>query len=322
MTWLHKLFGSAPAPAPLATLPPMASPPPVAPPVVAAPPLPSTPEQVGQFYDQTNEAFVRVYGEVIQAFRTRDVSKLLDYQIESIGLQAGQHVLDAGCGVCGPATYFSQHAGVTVEALTMSQVQVDQARQRIAAAGLQGRVAVRRASYQDLTTAFAPASFDAVYFLESFGHSDDIVRTLEGAFTVLKPGGTLYIKDLFRKEPAVASHAAKIDAEVAKINAAYHYNIPDLGHFLQVLRRQGFILQFLKTIDLPLQDFENLTISNDFQELTGIGRIENWQTYIFPVDFFEVKCLKPVHDIGAGNSRYFLQNLYHLKVLNTRPEDL
>ena len=329
MTWLKKLFGSVSPPAAIdtevaavATAPPPAPPSPLVSPAAAAPPLPSTPEQVGQFYDQTNEAFVRVYGEVIQAFRTRDVSKLLDYQIESIGLQAGQHVLDAGCGVCGPATYFSQHAGVTVEALTMSQVQVDLAQQRIDAAGLQARVAVRRASYQDLATTFAPASFDAVYFLESFGHSDDIVRTLAGAFAVLKPGATLYIKDLFRKEPAIASHAAMIDTEVAKINAAYHYNIPDLGHFLQVLRRQGFILQFLKTIDLPLQDFENLTISNDFQELTGIGRIENWQTYIFPVDFFEVKCLKPVHDLSAGNSRYFLQNLYHLKVLNTRPEDL
>jgi hypothetical protein len=71
-----------------------------------------------------------------------------------------------------------------------------------------------------------------------------------------------------------------------------------------------------------LQDFENLTVSNDFQELTGIGKIENWKEYIFPVDFFEVKCMKPVHDIQAGNSRYFLQNLYHLNVLQTKLEDL
>lgn len=78
----------------------------------------------------------------------------------------------------------------------------------------------------------------------------------------------------------------------------------------------------LQTIDLPLDQFENLTISNDFQELTGIARIEDWENYIFPVDWFEVKAMKPVHDIGAGNSRYFLQNLYHLTVLKTKMKDL
>jgi len=295
-----------------------AAPPPSSP---AAPP-PSSPERVGQFYDQTHEKFLQVYGDVIQAFRTKDVRKLLDYQIGSIGLEKGQHVLDAGCGVCGPAMYFCRTAGVTVEAVTASKTQAEHAKRRIQEEGLSDRISVQNASYQDLATLFPPERFDAVYFLESFGHSDDIERTIRGAWSVLKQGGTLYIKDLFRKVPAIAAHKAKIDEEIRKINAAYHYNVPDLNQFLEIVRRQGFILSFLKTIDLPLEEFENLTISNDFQELTGIGRIENWKEYIFPVDFFEVKCLKPNHDIRAGNSRYFLQNLYHLKVLQTRPEDL
>ena len=293
-------------------------------PPAGAPPSPplDNAERVGEFYDRTHEKFLQVYGEVIQAFRTRDVARLLDYQFASIGLESGQHVLDAGCGVCGPAIHFCRAAGVTVEAITVSKLQAGHARCRIEEEGLAGKVSVRQASYQDLATLYPAESFDAVYFLESFGHSDDIERTLGAVWPVLKQGGTLYIKDLFRKEPSIPAHAARIDEEIRKINAAYHYNVPDLYRFLQILRKLGFILQFLKTIDLPLQDFENLTISNDFQELTGIGRIENWKEYIFPVDFFEVKCMKPVHDIRAGTSRYFLQNLYHLKVLQTRPEDL
>lgn len=293
-----------------------------APPAPAPAPAPSAAQRVGEFYDRTHEKFLQVYGEVIQAFRTRDVNKLLDYQISSIGFQKGQHVLDAGCGVCGPAIYFCRTAGVTVEAVTASKAQAEHARKRIEEQGLVGKVSVRQGNYQELATMFPAESFDAVYFLESFGHSDDIERTLRAVWPVLKQGGTLYIKDLFRKEPAIPAHAAKIDEEVGKINAAYQYNIPDLYHFLKVVRKLGYILLVMKTIDLPLEDFENLTISNDFQELTGIGRIENWKEYIFPVDFFEVKCMKPVHDIRAGNSRYFLQNLYHLKVLQTKPEDL
>src|SRR5262245_18114739 len=74
----------------------------------------SSPARVGQFYAETTDKFLQVYGEVIHAFRSMDVTKLLDYQIESIGFTAGQHVFDAGCGVCGPATYFAKNAGVTV----------------------------------------------------------------------------------------------------------------------------------------------------------------------------------------------------------------
>jgi cyclopropane fatty-acyl-phospholipid synthase-like methyltransferase len=282
----------------------------------------SAADGVGRFYDETHEKFLQVYGDIIQAFRTRDVTKLLDYQIDAMGLAQGLHVLDAGCGVCGPAIYFARKAGVTVDAVTASRVQAEHAGRRIREEHLEGQVSVRQGNYQDLAAAYPPESFDVVYFLESFGHSDDIGQTIRAAWHVLKPGGTLYIKDLFRKEPAIPSHAEKIEAEIRKINTAYHYNIPDLYIFLSIIRRQGFILSMLKTIDLPLEDFENLTISNDFQELTGIARIENWAEYIFPVDWFEVKCLKPVHSLEAGNSRYFLQNLYHLKVLQTKMEDL
>jgi cyclopropane fatty-acyl-phospholipid synthase-like methyltransferase len=231
-------------------------------------------------------------------------------------------VLDAGCGVCGPAIYFCKKAGVTVEAVTMSEKQAEHARRRIREEGVEGKVAVRVGNYQELPRLFEPGSFDAVYFLESFGHTDDVAKTITSAWHALKPAGTLYIKDLFKKEAAIPELAARIDEEARKINAAYHYNIPELNPFLSCVRQRGFILQSLKTIDLKLEEFENLTISNDFQELTGIGRIENWKEYVFPVDFFEVKCMKPVHDIRAGNSRYFLQNLYHLKVLQTKPEDL
>jgi ubiquinone/menaquinone biosynthesis C-methylase UbiE len=292
----------------------------------AAPPpsasAPSPPAEVGRFYDAQHGRFLQTYGEVIQAFRTKDVTKLLDYQAESMGLQAGQRVLDAGCGVCGPALYFARKAGVTVEAVTVSATQAEHARRRIAEEKLEGKVTVRQGNYQTLPEMYEADSFDVVYFLESFGHSDDHQKTIEAAWRVLKPGGILYIKDLFAKDPAIEAHAGKIREEIEKINRAYHYNIPDLYRFLSWVRKRGFILLVLKTIDLALEDFENLTISNDFQELTGIGKIQNWAEYIFPVDFFEVKCMKPVHDIRLGNSRYFLQNLYHLKVLQTRTEDL
>lgn len=289
---------------------------------VKKPPKGSAPRAVGDFYNEQTDNFLKVYGEVIQAFRTTDVSKLLDYQIESIGLEKGQRVLDAGCGVCGPARYFAKHAGVQVEALTISEDQVEKGTQRNAEEGLQDQINVTHGDYHQFEKYYEADSFDAVYFLESFGHAEDHFKVIDSAWGMLKPGGTLYIKDLFKKVSPIPSLEPEIDREIANINRAYKYNVADLYAIIDHLRRKGYIISFIKTIDLKLEDFENLTISNDFQELTGINKIENLQEYVFPVDFFEIKCHKPWHSLEVGNSRYFLQNLFYLQVHNRKEESL
>jgi ubiquinone/menaquinone biosynthesis C-methylase UbiE len=271
-------------------------------------------KEVGAFYDATTDAFLKVYGEVIQAFRTHDLTNLLAYQAGMMQLKPGMRVLDAGCGVCGPAIFFAKNHGVQVDAITASKVQQAQALERIHAAGLQAQIHVVQGDYHQLSRHFPAGEYDVVYFLESFGHSPDKAAAISAAWEMLKPGGLLYIKDLFIKEPILPGHGPEIRANVDRINTAYRYNVGNLYDVLAAVRRQGFILSALKTIDIPLEDFENLTISNDFQELTGIHKIDNLQEYLFPVDFFELVCLKPWHDLEKGNSRYFLQNLYYLKV--------
>ena len=273
-------------------------------------------------YNEQTDNFLKVYGEVIQAFRTTNIDKLLDYQIKSIGLKKGQRVLDAGCGVCGPARYFAKKAGVQVEAISISEDQVEKSKKYIAKENLSDQVNVTHGDYHQLQEYYESDSFDAVYFLESFGHAKNHEEVINSAWGMLKPGGTLYIKDLFVKEAAIPSLENDIQLEIQNINEAYRYNVADLYATLKSIRKKGFILSSVKTIDLPLEDFENLTISNDFQELTGINKIENLQEYIFPVDFFELKCFKPWNALEYGNSRYFLQNLYYMQVHNRKQEEL
>ncbi len=277
---------------------------------------------VGEFYNKQTNNFLKVYGEVIQAFRTTDVTKLLDYQINAMGLKKGQRILDAGCGVCGPARYFAKKADVEVEAITISQDQVEKSKTYIHKDNLAHKINVQYGDYHHLSNYFTSDSFDVVYFLESFGHAVDHQKVISESWGMLKPGGLLYIKDLFIKEPAIESLKKDIEREVKNINEAYRYNIANLYTVLQFARKKGFIISSLKTIDIPLEDFENLTISNDFQELTGINKIENLQEYVFPVDFFELKLTKPWNALEYGNSRYFLQNLYYMQVHNRKQEEL
>jgi cyclopropane fatty-acyl-phospholipid synthase-like methyltransferase len=277
---------------------------------------------VGDFYNQYNDKFLQVYGDIIQAFRTQDVSILLDYQIDAMQLKEGMKILDAGCGVCGPATYFSEKTGVLVDAITISEEQVNRAEEKIIEKKLENKVRVRKGDYHQINKVFHDEVYDVVYFLESFGHSPYHEKALDSAWDVLKPGGLLYIKDLFRRLPLISEHGPKIDFEIQKINEAYRYNVADLNSVLDHARKKGFIISAVKTIDLKMDEFENLMISNEFQELTGIAKIENWDDYVFPIDFFEMFLYKPQFDLQYGLDKYFLQNLMYMQVHGKKQEEL
>jgi hypothetical protein len=75
---------------------------------------------------------------------------------------------------------------------------------------------------------------------------------------------------------------------------------------MKVIRRLNFILLFVKTPEVSSETFEHLTISNDFQNLFDIGKIISWDNYVFPIDFYEIKVMKPPFDISKEKHLYFL----------------
>ena len=81
-------------------------------------------KSVGEFYDKYFSEFEKVYGNVIQAFRTNNLENLLNYQFKSAGFKNGDKLLDAGCGVCGPAIHFAKHYEVDIEAISISEKQI------------------------------------------------------------------------------------------------------------------------------------------------------------------------------------------------------
>lgn len=257
-------------------------------------PMQNNSEQVKAFYDENTDKFLAVYGDIIQAFRTVNVADYLDYTMRSARMKASEHVLDAGCGVCGPATYFAQHVpGIYIEACTISPVQHRKALENIERLGITASVNVKQLDYHTLSEHFNSNTFDLVYFLESFGHSNQKHLLIDECWEVLKPGGRIYIKDLFKRVSDDEWEQLRIDEICEQINQAYEYEIGDLNQLLHKLRLKGFELTFVKIPEVELSDFEHLTISNDFQNLFNIGKIETWDNYVFPIDFFEIMATKP-----------------------------
>ena len=262
--------------------------------------------EVATFYNNNTDKFLEVYGDIIQAFRTNNVYDYLDYTIQNAELKDGQKILDAGCGIGGPASYFASKLNVEVEGITISELQFQKANAAKPSKKLMGKTNFTLGDYHLIDETYGADVFDRVLFLESFGHSNNKPLLIEKALKVLKPGGVLYIKDLFKREHPNPEDGKRIDKIVEEIDKAYCYHVADLHEVLATLRRLNFIILFVKTPDIKVGEFEHLTISNNFQELFDIAKIISWEDYVFPVDFYEIKAMKPPFDISRQKHLYFL----------------
>lgn len=69
--------------------------------------------------------------------------------VDSLGVKAGDHVLEIGCGWGGFAEYAAGVRGLRVTALTISQAQHDFAVERVRCAGLADKVEIKLQDYRD-----------------------------------------------------------------------------------------------------------------------------------------------------------------------------
>jgi len=264
-------------------------------------------KDVGDFYNETTDKFLAVYGEIIQAFRTNNVEDYLNYTYENMGVKENMKLLDAGCGVAGPATFFAKKdASISITAISISEVQIDKANKKIEEQHLSSQIKTQVADYHKINQYFEWNTFDRVYFLESFGHSSNKKELLHATWDVLQPGGKVYIKDLFKREVEEEWEQFYIDKICEDINDAYEYHIGTLYETLSILRKKGFIINFIKTPEVQLDQFEHLSISNEFQNLFNIGKIDSWDNYVFPIDFFEILAEKPIVPSDKDKHLYFL----------------
>ncbi|MDD7972622.1 SAM-dependent methyltransferase [Roseinatronobacter alkalisoli] len=83
--------------------------------------------------------------------------------IDRMGVNAGDHVLEIGCGWGGFAEYAALKRGLKVTGLTISQAQYDYAHARMQAAGIGDRVDIRMQDYRDTR-----GQFDGIASIEMF----------------------------------------------------------------------------------------------------------------------------------------------------------
>jgi cyclopropane fatty-acyl-phospholipid synthase-like methyltransferase len=199
------------------------------------------PAQVAEYYDLWTDKYLEVYGNVLQGSRPSSEKQLLNYLASSIPIANGDLIIDAGCGVCGPAAWFAQMKNVQIEALTNSALQVAYSIDRIRAARLLDRVHVNLGDYHNLDSIYCWGAYDKVVFLESLAHATDLRRVFTGAYNVLKRQGILYIKDFFFCDWCRNTVKQAVQAEMRKdVSWTYRISLRALSDIVHELALIGF----------------------------------------------------------------------------------
>ena len=114
----------------------------------------------------------------------------------------GQRVLDAACGTGRGTVGLARAVGERgqVEALDLTQAMLDQARGKIEALGLVGRVGFTQGNARDLP--FGDSTFDIVYngYMFDLVPLDGFVPILREFERVLKPHGRLVLVNMSKRD--------------------------------------------------------------------------------------------------------------------------
>lgn len=218
--------------------------------------------EVEAYYDRENDSYLSTYGKIIQASRPASDEEFIDYLIDAIGLEDGMQVLDAGCGVCGPAIEFAKRKKINVKAVTISGVQVDESNKNIIEANLTDRIQVTKGDFSLLEAIYPPESFDKIYFLETLGYANDFKKVLSSAAKVLKRGGSIYIKDFF-EVPILEADKRTIQHQIIEqVRLEYLYKAVGIVELITAFRELGLYIEFVK----PFAMIENFTKAATFEQ--------------------------------------------------------
>lgn len=169
----------------------------------------------------------------------------LDLICRKLQLQPGDRLLDIGCGWGGLLIYAAQNYGVTGVGVTLSSQQVDEARQRIAAADLHEQIEVKLLDYRDLTE-----SFDKIVSVGMAEHvgAEKLPDYFQVAWTHLQPGGLMLNHAISRGPVKQHGNEGLVTGEFVQ-----RYVFPD-GEILPLWQQ----LQGAETAGFEVRDVEDL----------------------------------------------------------------
>jgi tocopherol O-methyltransferase len=214
------------------------------------------------------------------------------FAVNVLAINSGDLVLDAGCGVGGTSIYVAETTGATVEAITLSSVQL---RKAVALAARSPAVTLIHVSKQDYTqTAFGDEQFSKIFGIESVCYANDKMSFIREAYRLLKPGGKLAVIDAF-----LARNHLSAKERLIYENFIGGWVVPNLcteSDFYSMLSRVGFA-------NVSFQDMSDLI----WKSVLILDRIS---AYTYPINF----CLNKLGLARRNASARFQRAIFEKKI--------
>ncbi len=177
----------------------------------------------GFWYDSTkdfNESLINTIKEVIN----------------HLNIQAGDRVLDAGCGIGGSCRYIVEKFKVETYGITFSKELHEEANKELEKFKYKKLLKILLKDYTD--TGFGNDFFNKIYALESFCHALDKQKFTQEAYRILKPNGALVVADFFKTEKKLNKRDEHVFQEW--LNGWYLPDILTINEYTDFLKNNGF----------------------------------------------------------------------------------
>jgi cyclopropane-fatty-acyl-phospholipid synthase len=236
------------------------------------------PEFYALFLDRSMTYSCAIFSRGARSLEAAQEEKL-ELVCKKLGLQAGERVLDVGCGWGSFPVWAAKHHGVEVVGITLSEPQARVARQRAEEAGVSDRVEIRVMDYRDL----AGERFDAIASIGMVEHvgAERIELYARRLAELLPAGGRLLNHGIARLRHT--------DREAGPFSERYVFPDADPLHLSRVsaaLERAGFEIEHVEGFRSDYAETlrhwarrldENLA---EAIRLAGPERVRVWRLYL------------------------------------------
>lgn len=128
----------------------------------------------------------------VDHFHARGLSATAELA-DRLPIRAGQHILDIGCGLGGPARYLAKRFGCRVTGIDLTRPFVDAGNKLTSLLRMQDHVSLEHGDGEQLP--YADCSFDGAYAQHVTMNVEDRRRFFAEAYRVLKPRGFFAITE-------------------------------------------------------------------------------------------------------------------------------